>query len=157
MTECNLCDGTGWVLVQGPEVSSVKPCPCRTNKPAEARTPLTIEAAAYSTGIICELLDFAPESDEARAVLTDGLLSMCETLEQVRYLIRRLPHFHTKWGTCGLRGMRQILCQKIHAKGWLDHFRDGVVSGWASARDPTVGAGRKSSAGWPWSFREREG
>src|SRR5207245_1476892 len=91
-------------------------CVCRPLLPVEKRTPLTFESASHAMDLIFSLVDFSPPSDKAKAVLTNGLMEMCETVEQSKFVIERLPQYHSKWTSCGLRGLRQILCQKYTPK-----------------------------------------
>ena len=117
MSECKVCDGSGWVRVERGDITAVKRCACReVRNSAVEGTPLTLEAAAEATTILCELLDFSPSSDASRAVIADALMSMCTTVDQVRWLVLRTAQLHVKWSTCGIPGLRQILCSKYKAK-----------------------------------------
>ena len=120
MSKCKLCDDSGWVRVERGDITAAKRCVCREiGTSAETGTPLTLEAAAQATTILCELLDYSPSSDESRAIIADSLMSMCATVDQVRWLVRRTPQLHVKWRTCGIPGLRQIFCSKYRPKDGL--------------------------------------
>ena len=103
MSECSVCNGSGWALVERGDITAAKRCACRlVGNPAEKGTPLTVEAAAEAITILCELLDFSPPSEGSRALIADALMSMCATVDQVRWLVRRTAQLHVKWSTCGV-------------------------------------------------------
>jgi hypothetical protein len=118
---CGLCDGSGWKIRERGPYSGVAPCVCQqANRPSEPRTPLTVGETLAAVNVLCETLAFAPTTDAARVLIANGLMEMCETAEQLRYVISRAVNLHTKWHTCGLPGLRQILCSKYRP-------RDGLV------------------------------
>jgi hypothetical protein len=108
--------------------------------------------------ILCEALSFAPSTKAARVMVADALMDMCETAEQVRYVLRGAIILYTKWSTCGLPGLRQILCSKYRPKDGYDctvteAFPEGIPAdtpviegegysslprGFAASIDPTL-------------------
>jgi hypothetical protein len=134
MIECNVCNGSGWVTVERGDITAAKRCACReVGNPAETGVRLTFEAAAEATTTLCELLDFSPSSEASRAFITDALMSMCATVEQVRWLVRRTAQLHVKWSTCGIPGLRQVFCSKYMPKDGLttcssEAYPEGIPS-----------------------------
>jgi hypothetical protein len=134
MEECCVCNGIGWVMVERGDITAAKRCACReVVNSAETGTPLTLEAAAEATTILCELLDYSPPSDSARALISDALMSLCATVDQVRWLVRRAGQLHVKWSTCGIPGLRQIFCSKYRPKdgltiSWSEAYPEGIPS-----------------------------
>jgi hypothetical protein len=158
VTECKLCGGTGWIIVERADgVSGAKVCDCRRTQKRQSgpgQTNLTPETAALAVEGLCETLDYAPRTEVGKAIITNALMSMCSTFEQATWLIQRACTLHTKWSTCGLPGLRQILCSKCAPKDGIsvsgtEAYPEGVPSErppqLASAR-PALPAGRVASA-----------
>ena len=137
MSDCEYCGGTGWILVEHPDRDScVKVCDCRRAQKAESapgRTILTPETAALAVEGLCEILDYAPKTEIGKAIITNALLSMCSKVEQVTWLVQRACMLHTNLRTCGIPGLRQILCSKYAPKDGITvsstkAYPDGVPS-----------------------------
>lgn len=137
MNDCENCGGVGWILVERPDRDSfVKVCDCRRAQKADSaprRTILAPETAALAVEGLCEILDYAPKTEIGKAIITNALLSMCSTVEQVTWLVQRACMLHTNWRTCGIPGLRQILCSKYAPKDGIEvsstkAFPDGVPS-----------------------------
>ena len=66
MTECKLCGGTGWIIVERADgVSGAKVCDCRRTQKRQSgpgQTNLTPENAALAVEGLCETLDYAPKN-----------------------------------------------------------------------------------------------
>jgi hypothetical protein len=113
LSECNICGGTGFVIVERGGVSAAKRCDCR--KPAgteQAGRPVTPEAATAATEALCDVLEFAPSTKLGRMLIANALVAMCFNEDSVWWLVERACTLHTKWSTCGIPGLRQILCSK---------------------------------------------
>lgn len=130
---CEKCGGSGWEIVRVGENEGAAPCPkCqRTARPVEPRTPLTLQAATGLVDTLCDALAFAPATPASRGVITSVVMEMCETTEQLVYIVKRILTLHTKWDTCGLPGLRQVLCSKYRPKdGYVitatECYPDGV-------------------------------
>ncbi len=130
---CERCDGSGWLIVRVGENEGAAPCPeCRrTARPVEPRTPLTLPEATGLVDTLCDALSFAPTTPAARGVITSLVMEMCETTEQLVYVVKRTLSLHTKWDTCGVPGLRQILCSKYRPKdGYVitatESYPDGI-------------------------------
>lgn len=136
MTTCEFCGGDGWVRVDTPDGNgAMARCRCRKiqKQQAASGTALTWEAASAAVGALCEVLEFAPKSAMAQSIITSGLMAMCSTEEQVKWLINEAGMRFTKWGECGLPVLRQILCSKYRPKDGIDYsytpaFPDGIPS-----------------------------
>lgn len=137
MTDCKVCGETGWIIVERPDGGTyAKVCDClRTRKTESAvgQTILTPETAAFAVEGLCEGLAHAPRTEVGKAIITNALLSMCSTLEQATWLVQRACMLHIKWSTCGLPGLRQILCSKYAPKDGItvsstEAYPEGVPS-----------------------------
>ena len=137
MTDCKVCWGTGWIIVERPDgVSGAKPCDCRRTEKMESalrQTTLTPETAALVVAGLCETLDHAPKNEVGKAIITSALLSMCSTAEQATWLVQRACMLHVKWSTCGVPGLRQILCSRYAPKdgitvSFTEAYPEGVPS-----------------------------
>ena len=84
---CEKCSDTGFVTVEINGYSAVKACSCRPLPSAKQSTPLSVQEASAAMDLIFSLLDFTPNSPEARAILTAGFRSMCQTREQAEYVV----------------------------------------------------------------------
>lgn len=132
-TECDLCGGTGFEIVYRPDgiTTGARRCICRQPaKPAESRTPLTLEMASIYTTIILDTLAGSPGKNEtvARAYINKRVFEMCDSEEQIAWLTDRACDLHTKWEDCGIRGLRQILSSNSK---YLP--KDGVLESWSPA------------------------
>lgn len=124
--ECELCSGTRFMIVERGSITAAKPCTScgRASKPAKPRTPLTAEVVAVYTATICDTLAFAPprEAKLARAHITNRLLAMCDSEEQLKWLTDRACDLYTKWEDCGIPGLRQILCFQYRPRDGIEPF-----------------------------------
>jgi hypothetical protein len=134
MSECNICGGTGFVIVERGGISAAKHCDCR--KPAEteqAGKPVSPEVAVAATEALCDVLEFAPSTKLGRMLISNALIAMCPSEDSVWWLVVRACTLHTKWLTCGLPGLRQILCSRHLPKDGLtisatEAYPEGVPS-----------------------------
>ena len=117
MNECNICGGTGFVIVERGGISAAKRCNCR--EPAEteqAGRAVTPEMATAATEALCDVLEFAPSTKLGRMLIGNAPIAMCPHEDSVWWLVERACTLHTKWGTCGIPGLRQILCSRYLPK-----------------------------------------
>jgi len=140
MKNCTECQGTGFIVIDTGNTTAAKECVCRrlSRSRSSPGTPLTEEAASTAANMLCETLAFAPKSDLGRVVITNALMKMCHTQEEAFWLIERAANLHARWDTCGIAGLRQILCSRYTPK-------DGVVISSTS----TYPAGIPSEQGIP--------
>jgi hypothetical protein len=125
----------GFVLVERGGISAAKFCICR--EPAEtgqAGREVTPEIATAATEALCDVLAFAPSTKLGRMLIANALIAMCPNEESVRWLVERACALHTKWGTCGIPGLRQILCSRYLPKDGLtisatEAYPEGVPPG----------------------------
>src|SRR5689334_23222783 len=96
---CNKCEGTGWV-VDDRGARRCRAC-AKTEAPG---TPLTSEALVGAIRAL-QVLAFFPTAPEAHTMIGDALGSMCSTVEQVRYVIRRAVGLYQTWDKCGIPGL----------------------------------------------------
>jgi hypothetical protein len=124
--ECELCGGTGFMIVERGSITAAKPCTCcgRASKSSKPGIPLTAEVAAVYTATICDTLAFAPpkEAKLARAHINNRLLAMCDSEEQLKWLTDRVCDLYTKWEDCGIPGLRQMLCLQYRPKDGIELF-----------------------------------
>jgi hypothetical protein len=128
---CDICDGSGWHVIERDGISGVERCECRkTAEAAQKRTPLTNETATALTKVLFESFSFSPQSPVVRARLTIDLKTMCGTREALIYLVETSPQLHTKWP--GLPGLRQVLTNRYKASdgiafgGFSDEYPGGI-------------------------------
>ena len=127
---CEHCGGSGWVIVETNGVSAAQMCVCRAHEEQPPGKPLTVRKAAELVEALCQVLNYAPET-VGRAIILDALMKMCATEEQAVFTINRACALHTEWKTCGIRGLRQILCSRYTPKdgisiGSTDSYPDGI-------------------------------
>jgi len=77
-----------------------------------------------------EVLSFPP-GPAGQALIVDAMMQMCATEEQLKWLVKRTVALHRDWKTCGIAGLRQILCSKYPPKDGVSctstvAFLDGV-------------------------------
>jgi hypothetical protein len=117
---CEKCEGTGWVIYETRNGSAARRCSCYVAPPKEPEgTPLTEKDAIAQVALLCQTLAFAP-GPGGQALVVKALLAMCSTKEQAIWLITETCARHTKWETCGIPGLRQIL-------GWRYMPKDGLT------------------------------
>jgi hypothetical protein len=129
MSDCSICGGTGFVIVERGSTSAAKRCDCR--KPAEthcAGKPVTPELATAATEALCDVLAFAPSTKLGRMVISNALIAICPSEDSVWWLVERACNLHTKWQTCGISGLRQIICSRHLPNGRADNRGDGSIS-----------------------------
>jgi hypothetical protein len=127
---CERCDGTGFVIVEHNGVEGAKMCVCRAKAQQPAGRPLREDMAAVLVEALCQNLAFAPDAVGQGLVVT-ALMEMCSTEDQAKFVVSRACSLHTKWETCGIRGLRQILCSRFVPKDGLslsstEAYPDGI-------------------------------
>jgi hypothetical protein len=102
MSLCSLCNGSGWLVVERADgTSAAKQCECH-GKPTRTvpnAKPITEEVAVAVTAALCEILEFAPTTVMGQMVISDALMSMCNTEEEAFWLLRRVSELYKKWGS----------------------------------------------------------
>jgi len=114
---CEMCGGSGWIVRESAAGSSAKPCSCRkTTAPTmpfrDRGIPLTVESAATHVAMLCDTLAYAPSPPPkgvGRAAIVVALMEMCSTDDEAKWVVQRAMSLHTKWETCGIPGLRQIV------------------------------------------------
>lgn len=117
---CTACID-GWVTIISNGIEAVKPCPfCRIKKQqTEKQTPITAEDALAAARAITGILSFPPNDDVSQLMIARLLVDLCSFREQAEWLSHQVPRLHTKWDTCGLKGLRQIFCSRYDPKDGL--------------------------------------
>lgn len=135
---CINCGDTGWIIVERQGIRSAKRCAeCfaaakeREKVSQDRITPFTQEMAMEQTKLLCESIAFAPTTTLGRSVIAEELMSMCWSLEQATWLVRRAAQLFATWDKCGLPGLRQIFCSRYEPKDRIlpvhtEAYRDGV-------------------------------
>jgi len=95
--------------------------------------PLNDTVASAVVDAICDALEGAPRTGLGKSLVTDALIRMCATKEQAWWIARRVTELYTRWGACGVPGLRQILCSKYHPRDGIESkpteaFPEGIPS-----------------------------
>jgi hypothetical protein len=77
----------------------------------------------------------------------DAVIRMCATKEQAWWLARRVTELYTRWGGCGVPGLRQILCSKYHPRDGVESkpteaFPEGIPSEYPEPAQLALPAGK---------------
>ncbi len=123
-----ICEGTGWVVTERGAAS----CKCRNQRieASQAGTPITAAAIAQAVEALGDTLAFFPKGLAGRAVIGDAVSSMCGTVEQARYMVRRAVALYKTWDRCGIPGLRQIICHSgIPADGVMLSITESFPEG----------------------------
>ena len=89
------------VVERADGTSAAKQCECH-GKPTRTvpnAKPITEEVAVAVTAALCEILEFAPTTVMGQMVISDALMSMCNTEEEAFWLLRRVSELYKKWGS----------------------------------------------------------
>ncbi len=138
MNSCEFCCGLGWIIVKRNGVEGARLCKCRTQAQQPRGKPISEAIVGVLVEGLCQTLEFAPES-VGRALIVAALMEMCSTEEQARFVVNRACALHTKWGTCGIPGLRQILCSAYVPKdGFMLSSTEAYPEGIPSVRPPEL-------------------
>jgi xanthine dehydrogenase iron-sulfur cluster and FAD-binding subunit A len=136
---CEQCNGEGWIYrTNAAGVVGAGRCDCRKTKALqlhaltrEEQIQLAIAAAEGAEDLEAMADYYAGKA--GRRVITEALIRMCSSAEEVRYVVRRAVHCHTSWKRCGVPGLRQALISKYIARDGIQHaitedYPDGLPS-----------------------------
>jgi hypothetical protein len=139
---CDRCGGSGWVIVENNGIEAARMCTCRSKTQQPCGKPLTEEVAGFLVEGLCQILAFAPDKI-GQSIVASALMDMCSTEQQAHYVINRACALHTKWETCGIPGLRQILCHLYTpADGIVVNSTEAYPYGIPSLRPPDPELGK---------------
>jgi hypothetical protein len=135
MKNCAQCQGTGFIIVETGILSAAKPCACRqpNTSTGSSGTLLTDEVASIAANMLCDTLAFSPTTELGRATIAKALMKTCHSQEEVLWVVERACDLHTRWTTCGIPGLRQILSSRCIPKDGVplsstQAYPDGIPS-----------------------------
>lgn len=73
------------------------------------------------------LMKFFPSDPDARTALVGMICEMCESNEQIEWLVKRTIQLHNDWP--GPRELRAVLCSKHKPKDGIEAYSDVYVNG----------------------------
>lgn len=133
---CDKCNGTGWLIVEHNGFECASMCNCRAKAQQPHGKLLTEDMAGGLVAGMCQILAFAP-AEVGQGIIVAALMEMCSTQAQATYVVNRACALHTKWETCGIRGLRQILCAVyVPADGVMVSATEAYPDGIPSIRPP---------------------
>jgi hypothetical protein len=107
------------------------------------------EDVMRSIGKLGGTMKFFPSDPDSRIGIGEEIIAMCSSIEQVDWLVKRLPKLFSDWP--GMKEVRSVLCSRFKPADGIECYSEIYLEGIPSEREalPALGPGDPRSRELP--------